>query len=181
MGMRELSSAYIIAVVMATEPEMMKLINKLGPAYYAAIPVSANIPAPIVFPIPKRTRSVAVSVLCRSSELSSESKLRLLSLSFLSPGTPGLLPSFANSIRQKELHVNTIIYSSKHYLQLNWKLLLIFSFFFFTSMGFIRIILSDSCELLDVFDILDVLSTPELLSYDVFELSFPSDTAFALV
>ena len=91
--MRELNSAYIIAVVMATAPDMMKLINRLGPAYYAAIPVRANIPAPIVLPIPKRTRSVGVSVLCASSELSSESKLRLLlSFSFLSPSAV-----FANS------------------------------------------------------------------------------------
>ena len=99
MGILELSSAYIIAVVIATAPEMMKLINRLGPAYYAAIPVRANIPAPIVLPIPKSTRSVGVSVLCIFSELSSESKLRLLSLSFLSPRS-GLSAAFANSIKR---------------------------------------------------------------------------------
>ena len=91
IGMRELSSAYIIAVVIATAPEIMKLINRLGPAYYAAIPVKANIPAPIVFPIPNRTRSVGVSVRCRSSELSSESRLRLLF---------GLSTTFATSVQQ---------------------------------------------------------------------------------
>ena len=52
IGMRELSSAYIMAVVMAMLPDTIKLKNRDGPAYYAAIPVSANMPAPIVFPMP---------------------------------------------------------------------------------------------------------------------------------
>jgi hypothetical protein len=50
--MRELSSAYIKAVIIAMTPEIKKLTQTDGPAYYAAIPVSAKIPAPIVPPIP---------------------------------------------------------------------------------------------------------------------------------
>ena len=53
MGMRELSSAYIIAVVIAIPPATMKLMKRLGPAYCAAMPVKAKMPAPMVLPRPK--------------------------------------------------------------------------------------------------------------------------------
>ena len=52
IGILELSSAYMSAVMRATKPEMIKLMKREGPAYYAAIPVNANIPAPIVPPMP---------------------------------------------------------------------------------------------------------------------------------
>ena len=51
-GILELNSAYINPVAIATNPEMRKLTATDGPAYFAAIPVNAKMPAPIVFPIP---------------------------------------------------------------------------------------------------------------------------------
>ncbi len=43
--------------------ENMKLMKRLGPAYCAAMPVKANMPAPIVFPIPNITKSKSDSLL----------------------------------------------------------------------------------------------------------------------
>ena len=41
---------------MITPPEMRKLMKRDGPAYYAATPVNAKIPPPIVLPIPNIVR-----------------------------------------------------------------------------------------------------------------------------
>ena len=51
-GILELNSAYINADAIAMKPEMRKLSATEGPAYYAAIPVKAKMPAPMVFPMP---------------------------------------------------------------------------------------------------------------------------------
>ena len=51
-GILELSSAYIKPQAIAANPDIMKLTATEGPAYYAAMPVKAKMPPPIVFPIP---------------------------------------------------------------------------------------------------------------------------------
>lgn len=61
IGILELNSAYINAVMNATVPAKMKLMKRDGPAYYAATPVSENIPAPMVFPIPNIIKLVSDS------------------------------------------------------------------------------------------------------------------------
>ena len=55
-GMRGANSQKANPVNNAIMPLMKKLITREGPEYYAATPVNAKIPAPIVFPIQYRSK-----------------------------------------------------------------------------------------------------------------------------
>jgi hypothetical protein len=63
LGNLDISSAYTKAVLRHIIPPRINDIKRLEPAYWTAIPVKANIPAPIVLPIPYMVKWNLVKVL----------------------------------------------------------------------------------------------------------------------